>query len=162
MDNEVNYSYDTNFEGNISIVGRTGCGKTTFVQNLGKNKMFGEIKELTWLSKIPLSREREDNIRGCFIDEQIDLKYPNNIENFEELLEFFQRKQAPCNVNDLRENIKLDRLIVMNNVSGLADESEVFSNLKNLKIWSEMRLYFSYNLPDKIELANNTFTDKNI
>ena len=33
------------------MVGRTGCGKTTFVQNLGKNKMFGEIKEVTWLSK---------------------------------------------------------------------------------------------------------------
>ena len=25
---EVNYSYDGKFEGNILIVGRTGCGKT--------------------------------------------------------------------------------------------------------------------------------------
>ena len=123
----MNYSFDAKFEGNILVVGRTGCGKTTFVQNLGKNKMFGEIKEVTWLSKIPLSREREDNIRSCFIDEQIDFKYPNNIEDFEELLEFFQRKKAPCNANDLGENIKVDRLIVMDDVSGLAGKSGEFA-----------------------------------
>ena len=34
----MNYSYNAKFEGNILIVGRTGCGKTTFVQNLDKNK----------------------------------------------------------------------------------------------------------------------------
>ena len=32
---EVNYTYDGKFESNILVVGRTGCGKTTFVQNLG-------------------------------------------------------------------------------------------------------------------------------
>ena len=44
MGNEMNYSFDAKFEGNILVVGRTGCGKTTFVQNLGKNKVFGEKK----------------------------------------------------------------------------------------------------------------------
>ena len=34
---ETKYSFDGKFEGNIIIVGRTGCGKTTFIQNLGKN-----------------------------------------------------------------------------------------------------------------------------
>ena len=128
MGNKMNYSFDAKFEVNTLVVGRTGCGKTIFVQNLGKNKMFGEIKEVTGLSKTPLSRERENNIRSCFIDEKIDCKYPNNIEDFEELLEFFSEKKAPCNVNDLRENIKLDSLIVMDNVSGLADKSEEFAN----------------------------------
>ena len=28
----VEYSYDGKFEGNILIVGQTGCGKTTFVK----------------------------------------------------------------------------------------------------------------------------------
>ena len=51
----MNYTYDAKFEGNILVVGRTGCSKTTFAQNLRKNKMFGEIKEVTCLSKIPLS-----------------------------------------------------------------------------------------------------------
>ena len=36
----VNYSYDGKFEGNILVIGRTGCGKATFVQNFGKNKLF--------------------------------------------------------------------------------------------------------------------------
>ena len=34
---ERKYSYDGKFEGNILIIGRKGCGKTTFVQNLAKN-----------------------------------------------------------------------------------------------------------------------------
>ena len=38
----MNYMYDGKFEGNILNVGRTGRGKTTFVQNSGKNKLFGE------------------------------------------------------------------------------------------------------------------------
>ena len=58
---EVNYSYEGKFEGNILIVGRTGCGETTLVQNLGKNKLFGDIKEVYWISKIELPNEREKN-----------------------------------------------------------------------------------------------------
>lgn len=42
MDTNVNYFYDAKFEGNISIVGQTGCGKTTFVQSLAKKNIFFE------------------------------------------------------------------------------------------------------------------------
>ena len=63
MDNdEVNYTYDAKFEGNILVVGRTGSGKTTFVQNLWKNKLFGDIKEVYRILKIVLSTVRENNI----------------------------------------------------------------------------------------------------
>ena len=31
MDNEMSYTYDVKLEENILVVGRTGCGKTTFV-----------------------------------------------------------------------------------------------------------------------------------
>ena len=37
---EMNYNYDAKFEGNILVVERTSCGKTTFVQNLGKNSVW--------------------------------------------------------------------------------------------------------------------------
>ena len=40
----MNYIYDGKFEGNILVAGRTGCGKTTFAQNLAQNKMFGSLK----------------------------------------------------------------------------------------------------------------------
>ena len=52
----------------ILVVGRTGCRKTTFVQNLGKDKLFGDIKEVYWISNIELSTEREDGIKDCFKD----------------------------------------------------------------------------------------------
>ena len=41
---EVNCTYDGKLEGNILIEGGTGCGKTTFVQNLAKNNLFGDIR----------------------------------------------------------------------------------------------------------------------
>ena len=54
------YTYDGKFEGNVLIVGRTGCGKTTFIQKLAQNKMFGnDIVNVFWISKIYLSPERK-------------------------------------------------------------------------------------------------------
>ena len=47
----IEYSYDGKFEENILIVGRPGCGKTTFFQNIAKNNLFGELKKLFWMSK---------------------------------------------------------------------------------------------------------------
>ena len=86
--------------------------------------MFGEIKEVIRLSKIPLSKDRENNIRECFVDEEMDFKYPNNIDEFDGLLEYFQRQKAPWNENFLGENIKLNRLIIMDYVSGLAENQK--------------------------------------
>ena len=36
---------DAKFEENILVVGKTGCGKATFVQNLGKKKYLGKLKK---------------------------------------------------------------------------------------------------------------------
>ena len=126
--NEMDFSYLAKVEGNFLVVGTTGCGNTTFVLNLGKNKIFGEIKEVVWVSKIPLSKDRENNIRDCFVDEEMDFKYRKNINEFDYLLEYFQREKAPCEENFLGENIKLDRFIIMDDVLGLADKSETFAN----------------------------------
>ena len=54
------------------MVGRTGYGKTTFIQKLGKNKLFGsELTDVFWVSKIVLSNEREDFIRDSFVDQEV-------------------------------------------------------------------------------------------
>ena len=37
--------------------------------------MFGSLKEVIWASKMLLSKEREDQIRECFVDEKVDFKY---------------------------------------------------------------------------------------
>ena len=68
------------------MVGRTGCKKTTFIQNLGRNKIFSDIKEYQAISKISLSTERENNIRDCFVDQEVEFKYPKNIDDFDDLL----------------------------------------------------------------------------
>ena len=49
---EIKYAFDGKFQGNILIVGRSGCGKTTFVQKLGKNELFGDISTVFWVSNI--------------------------------------------------------------------------------------------------------------
>ena len=46
-----NYCYNEKFEGNILIVGRAGCSKTTFIQNIAKNNLFGELKTYSGYQK---------------------------------------------------------------------------------------------------------------
>lgn len=52
------YVYDAIFSANILVVGQTGCSKATFI--------FGNLKEVEWISKIELSKQKEKNIRLCF------------------------------------------------------------------------------------------------
>ena len=53
------YTYDGKFNSNILAVAQPGCEKTTFIQNLAKNKLLRKLKEIFWLTKITLSKERE-------------------------------------------------------------------------------------------------------
>ena len=124
---EVEYTCGGKCKGNILIVGRAGCGKTTFVQNLGKNKLFGNIKEAQLISKIELYNDREENIRDCFVDQIVNIEYPVNVEEFDDLLEKYTRKKACYTKSDLGENMVLDKVIVMDDVSDLADKSNEFA-----------------------------------
>ena len=72
---EIKYTFDGKFEENKMIVGRTKYGKTTFVQNLGKNKLFGDTSTVFWISKISLSEEREEKIRESFEDRMNDASF---------------------------------------------------------------------------------------
>ena len=125
---EIKYTFDGKFETNILIVGRTGCGKTTFVQSLGKNELFGDISTVIWISKISLSQEREDAIKDSFNNQEVYFNYPENVEDFNYLIEDFMQRKANYVSSELREEIFLDKLIVMDDVSGLADKSDIFSN----------------------------------
>ena len=40
------YSYDAKSTLDIPVLGQTGCGKTNFVQNLGKNNMSEKLRLL--------------------------------------------------------------------------------------------------------------------
>ena len=55
----ANEIYNGQFNGNILVVGRTGCGKTTFLEKLAINKFFGNIIKTEWVSGIEIDTSRE-------------------------------------------------------------------------------------------------------
>ena len=123
------YTYDGKFEDNILVVGRTGCGKTTIIQRLGKNKLFGnDLTEVFWVSKIILSKEREEHIRNSFEDQEVRFSYPHDLDDFNYLVGNFMQNKSNYIDNEEGEALSVTRLIVMDDVSGLADKSEEFSN----------------------------------
>lgn len=51
--------YNGQFSGNILVVGRTNCGKTTFIEKLGLNNFFGDIVKTNGLvEKTSIKKER--------------------------------------------------------------------------------------------------------
>ena len=110
-------------------MGRTGCGKTTFIQKHGKNKLFGnDLIEVFWVSKIVLSKKREDFVRYSFEDQEVQFSYPHDLGDFNYLVGNFMQNRSEYVKNDIGELPSVNRLIVMDDVSGLADKSEEFSN----------------------------------
>ena len=131
MENNNNneYSYDEKFNGNILVVGRTSCGKTPFIQQLRKNQIFGtEIKDVFWVSKIFLSKDREDVLRESFKDQDVNFSYPQDLDDFNYFLGNFTQNKSEYTKNEVGEELEIDKLIIMDDVSGLANKSEEFSN----------------------------------
>ena len=61
--------YDGQFYGNVLVVVRTGCGKTTFLEKLGVNNFFGKIIKTEWISGIDINKQREAEIQSYFSNE---------------------------------------------------------------------------------------------
>ena len=74
------YICNGKFEGNILLVGRTGCRKTSFAQCLAVNNIFGELEKVEWVSQIALSEQREAQIQ-CFFSSQVKFHYPNRVHD---------------------------------------------------------------------------------
>ena len=133
-----NFMYNGTFNGNMLVVGQTRCGKTSFVQKLGKNKMFGSIESVDSISKIEFSVAREHQIRESFCYASVKFHYPNDVREFETILELLKDNKSDLNVNinnseaddlGIGEKDIFDRLFVMDDVSGLADKSNEFCSL---------------------------------
>ena len=61
-----NFQYEATFTNNILVLEQTGCGKTSFVLSPGKNKILGcNLLSVNSVSKINLTKNREDEIRQC-------------------------------------------------------------------------------------------------
>ena len=119
--------YDGQFRGNILVVGKTGSGKTYFIQQLAVNNFFGDIQICYWVSGVSISLAREAEIQSSFacpveffnVNDYEDLNLL--INNFKERNEDTIDSKNNVNNNIYGENKKLDHLIVMDDVSGIAD-----------------------------------------
>ena len=127
------YIYDGKFSGNILVLGRTDCGKTSFVQKLALYDFFGKLKTAKWVSGIQLNESREAQIESNFSCD-ISFYYPNDVNDLVDLIEEFKlevESEETDNENVISvfgEKINRDRLIVFDDVSGLADKSNKFAS----------------------------------
>ena len=128
------YIFDGKFRGNILVLGRTECGKTSFVQKLALYDFFGTLKNAKWVSGIKLNTTREAEIESNFSCD-ISFYYPNDVNDLVDLIEEFKLEvetektdNENQNVTVFGEKIIRDRLIVFDDVSGLADNSNKFVN----------------------------------
>ena len=125
--------YDGQFYGNVSVVGRTGCGKTTFLEKLEVNNFFGKIMKTEWISGIDINKQREAEIQSYFSNET-EVHVAKEQDEFDSLIETFKlrSREESDDSNTLNNSFgktrKLDRLIIMDDVSGVADVSKKFAN----------------------------------
>ena len=123
--------YNGQFYGNILVVSRTNCGKTTFIEKLGLNNFFGDIIKAEWISGIDIDKQREAEIQSYFKNET-EVHIAQEQDKLDSLTETFKQRShenSSLNVNNsFGENKKLDRLIIMDDVSGVANVSKNFVN----------------------------------
>ena len=126
----------------------TSCGKT---QKLAVNRFFGQLKKVEWVSYIKLKSEREAETESCFSC-NVEFPCPKGLEIFEDLLEDFKARLNTAKINDdtyssveediinsgFGENTNRDQLIVMDDASGLTNES------KNLQSFLTVARKFTY------------------
>ena len=124
--------YNGEFYGNILVVGRTGCGKTTFLEKLGLNNFFGNMIKTEWISGIAIDKQRETKTQSYFSN-KTEVHVAKEQDELDSLIETFKLRSREetidSNVNNsFGENKKLNRLIIMNDDSGVADISKKFAN----------------------------------
>ena len=114
-------------------MGRTNCGKTTFIDKLGLNNFFGDIVKTEWISGIGIDKKREAEIQSYFKNET-EFHLAKDQDDLNTLIDTFKQRSEESYENDdnknlnvnsvFGENRKMDRLMIMDNVSGLADISK--------------------------------------
>ena len=96
--------YDRQFRRNILAVGKTGCGKTYFLQKLGFHNFFSNIVKAEWVSGIEISKSREAEIQSCFSNE-VKFHPAPDTESLKTLIETFKlRTQDSVENEDLNIN----------------------------------------------------------
>ena len=106
--------------------------KQHLLKKLGLNNFFGDIIKTEWISGIGIDKQREAEIQSQFSNEtEVHIaKEQDELESLSETFKLRSRQESDNNDNvnnSFGENKKLDRLIIMDNVSGVADISKKFA-----------------------------------
>ena len=110
--------YNRQFSGNILVVGRTGCGKTTFLEKLGLNKFFGDIIKTEWISGIDTDKKREAEIQSYLSNEK-EVDVAKEQDEPDSLIETFKLRSqdditdSNSNVNSFGEKKWIDLILWM-------------------------------------------------
>lgn len=81
---------DGTFTDKILVVGQTGCGKTTLIENLGKKECLENLKMLTGSPKSLCQRIEEKRLDPSLLIRQ--LSFPDDLSDFNYLIEFFSKR----------------------------------------------------------------------
>ena len=113
--------------GNILVVGRTGCGKTTFLEKLAINKFFGNIIKTEWVRGIEIDTAREAEIQSCFSN-PTQVHIATEKDNLDALLELFKSNALEAEGDNVNLSNSFGEIRKMDDVSGVADLSKKFAN----------------------------------
>ena len=97
------------------------------------NNFFGDILKTEWISSIEIDQQREAEIQSYFSNET-EVHVAKEQDELDSLIETFKLRSREETIdnnnvnNSFVENKKLDRLIIMDDVSGVADVSKKFAN----------------------------------
>ena len=96
------------------------------------NNFFGNIEKTEWVSGIVIDKKREAEIQSYFKNET-EVHIAQDQDKLDSLINTFKQRSHEnydnSNVNSFfSENRKMDRLIIMDDVSGVADISKNLSN----------------------------------
>ena len=109
--------------------------KMLFFMQCGIDNFFGKIVKTEWVNGIDIDEKREVEIQSCF-DNEVEIHIAKVPDELASLLETFKLRTRDLiddqgvNLNNslFGENKKMDRLIVMDDVSSVADISRNFAN----------------------------------
>ena len=103
--------------------------KNNFHAKISFKYFFGKLKKTEWVSGIELSKTREAEIETNFSC-KVDFHYPADEDELSDQLDQFKLESKSNELDNLKnifgEKSVRDRLIVFDDVSGLADDSKKF------------------------------------
>ena len=91
--------YNGQIYSNILVVGRTGCGKTTFFEKWDLNNFSGDIIKTEWISGIDIDKQRKAEIQSYFSNEA-EVHVAEEQDELDSLIETFKlRSREESNGN---------------------------------------------------------------